>query len=285
MSLTPEQIEQRRSGIGSSDIGAIIGVNEFASVHDVWLEKLGLKSFEGNDQTKMGDYAEPIIAQMYADEAGHVIAKVPFTCEGREPWMLASPDFLDFTMGCLIECKHVGFRQMHKWGTESDGVPYSYIVQCQWQMHVTGARNVIVLAWLGGCERRKYILSYDRELCAMLESEARRFWFENVVPQKSPTVDGSEGAKRMLATLYPRSEKRVVTPDATIAEALRKLGALTIQENDNTTAILAVQNEIKAFMKDADELIGSEFKVSWKTTKAGTRPFKFDVVKSSKKAA
>lgn len=285
MTLTNKQIQQRARGIGASEIGAIVGVNDFASVHDVWLTKLGLADFVENDAVRMGNYFEPAIAQMYADKSGHPIAKCTWTCEGREPWMLATPDYVDFEMRCLIEVKHVGFRQMHKWGSESDGIPYSYLVQCQWQMHVTGARNVIVIAVLGGVEFRQYVVSYDAALAQVLEDAARAFWFGNVLPRVSPAVDGSEGAKRMLTALYPRSEKTVVRADAETNAWMVKLAESEVALDQAEKTKLAAQNAIKAFMKDADEVTGDGFRATWRLTKAGTRPFKFDAIKSSKKAA
>jgi putative phage-type endonuclease len=285
MTLTATQIAERAHGLGASEIGAIVGVNDFATIHDVWLTKLGLADFVENDAVRMGHYFEPVIAQMYADQSGDVLAKCEWTCVGKEPWMLATPDYVNFTMGCLVEVKHVGFRQMHKWGSEADGIPYSYLVQCQWQMHVSGARNVIVIAVLGGVEFRKYVVSYDAALAKTLEDAARAFWFGNVLPRVSPAVDGSEGAQRMLKALYPRSEKKVVQADATINAWLAKLAKATIDEEAIEAEKLRAQNEIKAFMKDADEVIGDGFKASWRVTKAGTRPFKFDAIKSSKKAA
>lgn len=285
MSLTPDQLAMRMQGVGASEVGSIVGVNDFATIHDVWLTKLGLAEFVENDATRMGHYFEPVIARMYADKYGSVIAKCEWTCVGSEPWMLATPDYVDFTMGCLVEVKHVGFRQMHKWGPEEDGVPYSYLVQCQWQMHVTGARNVIVVAVLGGVEFRKYVVSYDPALAKALEDAARAFWFGNVLPRVSPAVDGSEGAKRMLMALYPKSQKKVMRADAEVAAWMAKLAQATVAEDENERAKLAAQNAIKAAMGDADELIGEDFKATWRTTKAGTRPFKFDAIKSSKKAA
>jgi putative phage-type endonuclease len=285
MTLTATQIAERAHGLGASEIGAIVGVNDFATIHDVWLTKLGLADFVENDAVRMGNYFEPVIAQMYADQSGDVLAKCEWTCIGKEAWMLATPDYVNFTMGCLVEVKHVGFRQMHKWGTEADGIPYSYLVQCQWQMHVTGARNVIVIAVLGGVEFRKYVVSYDAALAKTLEDAARAFWTNNVLTRTPPAVDGSEGAKRMLKALYPRSERRVVQADAKTEEWMRKLAEAEVAIDAAEASKLEAQNMIKDLVRDADEVIGAGFKASWRTSKDGKRPFKFDATKSSKKAA
>jgi predicted phage-related endonuclease len=40
MSLTPEQIAIRRTRIGSSEVGAILGIDPYKSAYDVWTEKM-----------------------------------------------------------------------------------------------------------------------------------------------------------------------------------------------------------------------------------------------------
>jgi len=44
MTLTPEQIESRKLTIGGSDIGAIIGENNYKTAYDVWEEKVNFKN-------------------------------------------------------------------------------------------------------------------------------------------------------------------------------------------------------------------------------------------------
>ena len=64
MKFTEAELEHRRRFVGSSDVGAILGLDKYRSKHDVWLEKLGLaKPFEGNAATEAGDDFEPVIVQ------------------------------------------------------------------------------------------------------------------------------------------------------------------------------------------------------------------------------
>ena len=39
MTLTPEQIEARKVTIGGSDMGAILGENNYKTAYEVWEEK------------------------------------------------------------------------------------------------------------------------------------------------------------------------------------------------------------------------------------------------------
>lgn len=67
MSLTAEQTSIRSRGVGSSEIGAVAGVNPYQSIHDVWLTKRGLATFTGNLATRMGSMIEDAIIHEYSD--------------------------------------------------------------------------------------------------------------------------------------------------------------------------------------------------------------------------
>jgi putative phage-type endonuclease len=275
--LSAEQHALRLTGIGSSDVAAIVGVSPYASAHDVWLVKRGLAEFKGNTATELGHYFEPVIASIYADKTGSKLELHGETVQGREPWMLATPDYMVTSPERkLLEVKHVGMRTMGHWGSEEDGVPYFYLTQVQWQMHVTGIHTCDVAAVLGGIDFRSYTVRYDQELATMLERACRDFWFEHVTKGIAPKVDGSEGAKRMLSTLYPRNERPLVIggPDAQVwMERLQKAEA---EEERIAKEKLRAQNELKALIGDADGIVGAEYRATWKATKTGNRRFVFD---------
>jgi len=63
--------ELRRSSIGGSDAGAIIGLNKWASPLTVYLDKKGKNAFEGNIATRRGGaWLEAPIRQRCKDEWG-----------------------------------------------------------------------------------------------------------------------------------------------------------------------------------------------------------------------
>ena len=57
---------ERLTGLGGSDIGAILGLNPWRTPYQVFLEKTGqAEPFTGNLQTRFGSYAEEFVAREY----------------------------------------------------------------------------------------------------------------------------------------------------------------------------------------------------------------------------
>lgn len=279
MSLTEEQIALRKTGIGSSDIAAVCGVSPYQSPHNVYMAKLGLEDFAGNEATEIGNALETAIAKMWSERTGRAIWKNDTTEQGREPWMLATPDFGVNDAEEWLEVKNAGFRVMYQWGTGDDGVPLAYLAQTQWQMHVTGRTVCHLVALLGGCEVRTYTLRYDAELAASLERKARKFWFEHVIARVPPPIDGSDGARTLLTKLYPRSEARLLRADQETEALARALVDAKDAEARAKAAEQKAANLLKAHMKDADVITGDWWRATWKTQKDGKRPFKFTTQK------
>lgn len=284
--LTAEQREMRSAGIGSSEVAAVCGLNPWRSAHDVWLLKRGLadETSEENVRTRMGLRVEAAIADEYQLETGTELAHWG-TAQGPEPWMLATPDRAVFGARRLVEIKNVGWRSAFHWGSEDDAIPDYYRPQVEWQMLVCDADETDVAAWLGGSEFRIYRIKRNRELGKAIANVCRRFWFDNVLGNVPPPVDGSEGARRMLAKLYPKDEKPLMVATAEMNSLAERLAA--------TKADLAVVEEKKAYLEnkfrevigDAAGILGEDWKATAKLTKAGTRPFVFKTLTQKAKAA
>jgi putative phage-type endonuclease len=292
MTLTAEQHQARSAGIGSSEIAAVVGVSPFQTVHDVWMRKRGLTVFDGNLATRMGSMIEDAIIHEYehmmrANGEPHETANFRTTFQHPdEPWIVASPDRLVFGKRRLVEAKNVGFRSMFDWGTKPDELPDSYRCQVEWQMGVCDAVSRLgmtsepepmethVVAWIGGCDMRVYRVSRDLRLWNALVSQARTFWFDNVLANVAPEIDGSEGAKRMVNTLFRESWKpfeRATEAETELVLALREAKKTTERAEEREEEL---RSRIKSQLGHREGLIGEGWKVTWKTQKDGKRPFK-----------
>jgi putative phage-type endonuclease len=284
VSLTPEQVEQRRHSLGASEIAAVIGVNPHMSMHQVWLSKMGLADFAGNDATEAGTDFEPVIIQRYARHHGVEVRPGAYMT-GPEPWMSCTPD-AHVIGGGMIEAKLVGFDAAWEWGSEHDGAPWRYLVQGQWQLMVTGEPFVDIAAQMGTRAPRYIRVHHDRALQAELRERGREFWFNYVTTGEAPPVDGTEGAREMLSKLYPahRADRFLHADGEAEALAAQLLG---IREVYDATVHeeRRLENRLKEIMKDAQTLIGNEWKCVWKAQKDGKRPFKFKHQAEKKVAA
>lgn len=284
MSLTAQEVEIRRHYLGASEIAAVIGVNPHMSMHQVWLSKMGLADFEGNAATEAGSDFEPVILQRYARHHG-VEIRIGKHTVGPEPWMSCTPD-AHVVGGGMVEAKLVGFEAAWEWGSESDGAPWRYLVQGQWQLMVTGEPFVDLAAQMGTRAPRYIRVWPDVGLQRELLERGREFWSSFVVPQTPPPVDGTEGARLMLAKLYPthRADRFVRADGEAEALAAQLLG---IREVYDATVHeeRRLENRLKEIMGDAETLLGSAWKCVWKASKTGTRRFLFKHQAEKKVAA
>lgn len=140
---SPEWHAARATGIGGSDIGAIIGVNPFKTSDDLLAEKLGLSEpIEPNMAMKLGTYLEGGIRRLWHDENRDwldVYSTGTWQSLENERW-LANPDGLiqwhDGQLG-VLEIKYTG----RKWSE----LPLYYEAQLLWYLHVLGLTKGILV--------------------------------------------------------------------------------------------------------------------------------------------
>jgi putative phage-type endonuclease len=281
--LSDEEKARRRATLGSSEIAAVVGVNPWQSVHQVWLSKVHCVDFEGNEATALGNILEPTILSIYSERYGRPLVRGVYTT-GREPWMSCTPDAVLADGSALVEAKLVGLRSLWMWGSgnideqESDAVPMHYLCQCQWQCAVMQKPFVDVAA-LMGTEFRTYRIRSDPKVQSQLISRGRDFWDRYVVTRHEPPVDASDGAREMLAKIYPRSDAEPVPANPKLDELTSAL-ALARESLKRAAAEKQLrENQIKAELRDARGAFGEGWRIRYATTRAGTRPFVFETDK------
>lgn len=90
----PEKwMQLRTTGIGGSDVGAIMGLNKYASPLTVYLSKKDIEGFKGNAATEWGHILEDPIRKKASEELGISICTVPGMYTSNEyPFMNANLD-------------------------------------------------------------------------------------------------------------------------------------------------------------------------------------------------
>lgn len=204
-------LEVRRTGIGSSDAAAAIGLNPYQSQLELWMQKTGkgdlLPVFDPNDDTSpmfWGTMLEPIVAAHYTKRTGNKVRRVNAVLQHSEhPWMLANVDREVVGAGDvqILECKTAGIHGARLW---RDGVPEYVQLQVMHQLAVTGHRAADVAVLVGGQELRIFRIERDEALIARLIEMEHAFW-QMVESKTPPAGDGSDSAEKALRSLYPNS--------------------------------------------------------------------------------
>ena len=94
-----EWLKYRGSGIGSSEVATIVGLNPFETPYQLWRRKVGIDPpVEENFAMRAGHILEPAVAKFWEDATGR---EVDLSSEGdwlivddAKPFLRVSPDRL-----------------------------------------------------------------------------------------------------------------------------------------------------------------------------------------------
>ena len=188
-----EWLKYRESGIGSSEVATIVGLNPWESPYQLWRRKIGIdKPKEENFAMRAGHYLEDAVARFWQDETGCEIIKRSaidwLIVNTEKPYMRVSPDRTFWLNGLpksasnkgILECKTT---QM---SIDADDLPKHWFCQVQYQLGVAELRQGS-LAWL--CSGREFgykDLSLVPDFFGWLCEEVDRFWIDNIQGKKEP---------------------------------------------------------------------------------------------------
>lgn len=190
-----EWLEARKSGLGSSEVGTILGLNPFDTPYKLWRRKVGIDPpIQENFAMKAGHYLEDAVSKFFADEMGADIIKASATdwlAKSKEkPFMQVSPDRTYWLNGekhneankRILECKTTQMQ------IDYDNIPKYWFAQLQYQLHVTGYDGG-ALAWLTQGRDFGYRL-FDRneEVGTVIEASVERFWVDNILGMQEPSA-------------------------------------------------------------------------------------------------
>lgn len=171
--LTEKQLIERTTGIGSSSIAAVAGVDPYRTADDVFQEILGLTPpFSGNEATLWGDNLEPLIRKEAAKRIGFPVKKPSKMY--RHPdhtFMISHLDGLVLKPQAygVMECKNMRYPP-------KDVREHKHYVQLQWQLGCSGCLWGCLAILFGGNELKIFEFQRDEELIASLISIGKEFW-------------------------------------------------------------------------------------------------------------
>ena len=267
-----EWLALRRTGLGGSDAGAIIGVNPWRTAVDVWLDKTGMaQPFEGNDATYWGNQLEDLVAREYAKRTGMPVGNYGYTV--RDGCLLANIDRLvqtgdkapahhdEVRTNLLLECKTAS----DVW---PDGLPASYEAQVQHYMGLIPQfeRADVAVLFLKSRKFEVFAVARDAEVIAELQRVERDFWERYVVGGEMPPPVCEEDCRKLWAR--SRGVQIAATPEA--ENALRELRELAARKAELEAAEGELRKTVFMAFGDADTLVGADGKVlaTWRQSKA-----------------
>ncbi|MBR3321443.1 MAG: YqaJ viral recombinase family protein [Exiguobacterium sp.] len=269
-----EDIENRNGYIGGSDIGTIMGVNQWKSPYTLWAEKTGLIEVEDisdKDAVWFGVMEEDIIAKRFMMKTELKVKKSNYAYGCKEyPYLRGHVDRIAAKGKWGLEIKTTSSWNKTKY--DEGEIPESHYWQCMFYMFLTGWDT-----WYLATKRdnRFYItkISRDDEAIERMLDACEDFW--NHVQSGEPVeIDGSDSTQSTLEQMYPEEHQGETVNLDSQEETLIALLELATHEKNMKELKTKYQNEIKAVLGEAERGETGQFTVSWKANAKGTRVFR-----------
>ena len=277
-----EWLKYRESGIGSSEVGTILGLNPFETPYQLWRRKKGLDApKQENFAMKAGHYLEDAVSLFYRDETGKEIIKASagdwLIVNNDREYLRVSPDRTFWIPGRtksdhkkgILECKTT---QME---VDADKLPQNWFAQLKYQLGVAELEQG-ALAWLTmGREFGYRDIMFDKEFFGWMVEEVDKFWTDNIIGNQEPPLYNVDDVVRK----YPKNiSGKTVEADEKLVDICRELKEIKDEVGGLDSRKKELESAIKMALGDAEALVapgGSSAKptilATWKAAKDSTK--------------
>lgn len=244
-----EWLAQRKTGIGSSDASAVLGLSKWSSAYEVWAEKRGLIPPDpDNDYTELGRLLEPIVVGRWSEKAGIPIRKAGLMASRERPWQLASVDRLA-ACGGIVEAKTLSYRVADEW---DDGqTPDHAEAQVQHQLAVTGRSHAHVVGLQDGRTWLERLVVRDDVLIPDLTAIEEQFWTGHVLTGVEPPIDGSSATTEALSARWAGLDELEVDLDQEALDLIDLRAEWTVKAKAALLVADEYENRLRALMGEA----------------------------------
>jgi predicted phage-related endonuclease len=234
--LTAEQIEVRRTRIGASEIGAVLGIDTHCTPLQLVMRKKMPRVDHAEDHRSWGNDVEPAILRNYTRRQGYALLPSPGTLvHPTLPYLCATPDGLGQPSGdrhvrCRdIQAKNVEEHHLRDWGEPGTAdAPLLYVAQVTVEVGILLARAEMDLrpvqdlgdlaVSFGGRPPLGYPIPFNAELFGNLAEAAAKFVRDYLLTDKTPPLEGDRAALEYVKRRYRASDRRAAPADAGGAE-------------------------------------------------------------------
>lgn len=273
-----EWLEYRKSGIGSSEVATIVGLNPFETPYQLWRRKVGLDTPKVETfAMKAGHYLEDAVSQFWQDETGCEVIKRSagdwLVRSNEKPFMQVSPDRTYWLAGetrnnsnkGILECKTTQ-RQV-----DPDDLPKHWFCQVQYLLGVSELTHGS-LAWLTmGREFGYKDIALVPDFFQWLSEETERFYIDNIKGMQEPSA---VNVADILLKYNRHQTGKIIEVGDEIFKAYEDLKEVKKEIDALTERKEAYEEKIKMAFTDAEAIsYGGETIATWKAPKPS---MKFD---------
>ncbi len=264
-----EWLELRSKDLTSTDISSLFGLSPYQSKFELWQRKKNniQTEFKENERMKWGTRLESAIARGIGEDLDLPVK--PF-----KSYMRISPQRLgssfDFVIGkedeTILEIKNVDSLQFKNNWTIEDGIvteaPAHIELQIQHQLLVSGKKNAIIGALVGGNSLTLLKRDLDTNITKRIEEEAAKFW-DSIEKNIPPEINFIEDAKFIQSMFQNVSTgKEIENNDEHLLRVVEKYKTAGSEISKLTEIKEAAKAEILTIIGDAEKVKGLGFSIS-----------------------
>lgn len=262
--MTDKQWKQdRKKGIGGSDISAILGLNPYKTAYDVWLDKTGQveEGFE-NENTVAGHILEDAVAKM-AEHKFNI--KVEESTTGNELYVhprhkiiRGTPDrfYLDLTHDNL---NHgiMEIKTTQKPIKSKEDIPMMWVLQLVWYMGIYNElredKDQMLYGALAYIHSGRFLdFGYEpylfneemQNLFNYMLEQAEKFWNDYVLTNTPPPAQTSED----IIKVFGKPEQKMKDATKELLNDYNELKAMKAQQKELEEKIAGYEESIKMFI-------------------------------------
>lgn len=271
-----EWLKYRESGIGSSEVATIVGLNPWETPYQLWRRKVGLDApKQENFAMKAGHYLEDAVSLFWQDETGQQVIKSSagdwLIRDDERPYLQVSPDrtywLADMPHNAenkgILECKTTQMT------IDEDDIPKHWFVQVQYQLGVAGYQHGS-LAWLTQGRNFGYKdLAFVPDFFAWLVEEVDKFWIDNIQGKQEPTA---ANVQDILLKYNRHTDGKIVEVNDEIFAAYQDLKAVKDELSAIEEKKTALEEKIKLGFGDAEAIsYDGQTLATWKAPKPSNK--------------
>ncbi len=273
--LTQEQKEARKEYIGGSDVAIILGLSNYKTPYQLYLEKKLLieNTQEETPQQYWGSTLENVLRNEFEKRNNVEVQTLDQSIEHPLfPFLKGNLDGFIPKMNAVWEGKTAGHFMAKKWGEEnSDVIPIEYLVQVSFYCSVVNCNSAYISVLIGGNDYREFKYMRDFELENKIINATCKFW-DRLQNDNPPSAVKTVDLKLMFPNHDPSKTKTI---NHKTNEELKSLIAIKQKIKELEELEEKEKFNIMNYMQSAECLVDEKEEVvcTLKTNKKGSRTF------------
>lgn len=240
---TSEWHEARADGIGGSEIGTIMGLNQYESAYSLMAKKLDLIPTHPIDNwaVRFGQkFEQPILELLKEEHPDWEIFKTGTYCHADRPFMHANPDALAKDENgdwVIVEVK----TSKNYWYE----IPPAYIAQVRYYMAVMGIKRAVIVGVVNMSWVEHWVEWDDLEEQILIQSATQ--FYQLMMDGELPQWDGAESTYQAVREMHPDITDEEVEIDGLhlLLEAQEKFDKAQAEFNLAKSAVMSEMGTAK----------------------------------------